>query len=69
MDAVIHLAGASIGGRFTAERKNEIRDSRILPTRSLAELAAAAAASTGACGPSSRPRPSASTARTGAMRS
>ena len=41
VDAVIHLAGASIGGRFTAERKNEIRDSRILPTRHLAELAAA----------------------------
>jgi uncharacterized protein len=40
VDAVIHLAGASIGGRFTAERKNEIRDSRILPTRRLAELAA-----------------------------
>jgi uncharacterized protein len=43
VDAVIHLAGASIGGRFTAERKNEIRDSRILPTRRLAELAAASA--------------------------
>ena len=41
MDAVIHLAGASIGTRFTAERKNDIRDSRILPTRRLAELAAA----------------------------
>ncbi len=43
VDAVIHLAGASIGGRFTPERKNEIRESRILPTRLLAELAAAAA--------------------------
>ena len=41
VDAVIHLAGASIGGRFTPERKNEIRDSRILPTRLLAERAAA----------------------------
>jgi hypothetical protein len=40
VDAVIHLAGASIGGRFTPERKNEIRASRILPTRHLAELAA-----------------------------
>jgi len=40
-DAVIHLAGASIGGRFTAERKDEIRASRILPTRKLAEVAAA----------------------------
>jgi len=41
VDAVIHLAGASIGGRFTAARKNKIRDSRILPTRKLAEVAAA----------------------------
>jgi uncharacterized protein len=41
VDAVIHLAGASIGGRFTPDRKREIRDSRILPTRRLAELAAA----------------------------
>jgi uncharacterized protein (TIGR01777 family) len=48
VDAVIHLAGASIGGRFTAERKAEIRDSRILPTRRLAELAANSAASSGA---------------------
>jgi uncharacterized protein len=45
VDAVIHLAGASIGGRFTRERKAEIRDSRILPTRRLAELAAASQAS------------------------
>ena len=44
VDAVIHLAGASIGGRFTADRKREIRDSRIAPTRRLAELAATAAA-------------------------
>jgi uncharacterized protein len=41
VDAVIHLAGASIGGRFTPEHKAEIRDSRILPTRRLAGLAAA----------------------------
>jgi len=41
VDAVIHLAGASIGGRFTADRKREIRDSRIGPTRRLADLAAA----------------------------
>ncbi|HEY2287560.1 MAG TPA: TIGR01777 family oxidoreductase [Streptosporangiaceae bacterium] len=45
VDAVIHLAGASIGGRFTPERKAEIRDSRILPTRRLAELAASSDAS------------------------
>jgi uncharacterized protein (TIGR01777 family) len=41
VDAVIHLAGASIGGRFTPEHKAEIRDSRIMPTRRLAGLAAA----------------------------
>ncbi len=44
VDAVIHLAGASIGGRFTPEHKNEIRASRLLPTRHLAALAAATAA-------------------------
>ncbi|MGZ4582799.1 MAG: TIGR01777 family oxidoreductase [Mycobacterium sp.] len=38
VDAVIHLAGASIGGRFTDEHRREIRDSRIGPTRRLAEL-------------------------------
>ncbi len=43
IDAVIHLAGASIGGRFTPDRKAGIRDSRIGPTRRLAALAAAAA--------------------------
>jgi hypothetical protein len=32
VEALIHLAGASIGGRFTAGRKQEIRDSRITPT-------------------------------------
>jgi uncharacterized protein len=46
VDAVIHLAGASIGGRFTPDRKREIRDSRILPTRRLAELAATTTAAT-----------------------
>jgi uncharacterized protein (TIGR01777 family) len=40
VDALIHLAGASIGGRFTDGRKAEIRGSRITPTRRLAELAA-----------------------------
>lgn len=43
VDVVIHLAGASIGGRFTPERKREIRDSRTTPTRRLAELAATTA--------------------------
>ena len=42
VDALIHLAGASIGGRFTPARKAAIRDSRILPTRRLAELASRA---------------------------
>jgi len=42
VDAVIHLAGASIGGRFTDEHKHQIRDSRIAPTRNLARLAASA---------------------------
>jgi uncharacterized protein (TIGR01777 family) len=40
VDAVIHLAGASIGGRFTPERKRAILSSRIGPTRALATLAA-----------------------------
>jgi len=43
VDAVIHLAGAPIGGRFTPDRKRAIRDSRLTPTRRLAELAAATA--------------------------
>lgn len=39
VDAVVHLAGASIAGRFTAEHRKAIRDSRIEPTRALAESA------------------------------
>ncbi|UXA16214.1 TIGR01777 family oxidoreductase [Mycobacterium sp. SMC-4] len=42
VDAVVHLAGASIAGRFTAEHRAQIRDSRVEPTRLLAEVAAAA---------------------------
>ena len=43
-DAVINLAGASIGDkRWTPQRKAELRDSRILATRSLATAIAAAA--------------------------
>lgn len=38
VDALIHLAGASIAGRFTAAHRRAIRDSRIEPTRKLAEL-------------------------------
>jgi uncharacterized protein len=40
VDAVIHLAGASIAGRFTDAHRRAIRDSRIGPTRRLAELLA-----------------------------
>ena len=37
-DAVVNLAGASLGdGRWTARRKAELRDSRILATRSVVE--------------------------------
>lgn len=39
-DAVVHLAGAGIAGRFTAAHRRELRGSRIGPTRRLAELAA-----------------------------
>jgi uncharacterized protein len=40
VEAVIHLAGASIAGRFTDSHRKAIRDSRIGPTRKLAEAAA-----------------------------
>ena len=40
VDAVAHLAGESIMGRFTEEKKRKIRDSRVGPTRKLAQLAA-----------------------------
>ncbi|RDI64897.1 TIGR01777 family oxidoreductase [Nocardia pseudobrasiliensis] len=46
VDAVIHLAGASIAGRFTDAHKRAIADSRIGPTRALAERAAAAGVAT-----------------------
>jgi len=42
VDAVVHLAGAPIAGRFTDAHKRAIRDSRIEPTRRLAEAAARA---------------------------
>lgn len=41
VDTVVHLAGSTIAGRFTAKHKAAVRDSRIGPTRRLAELAAA----------------------------
>jgi uncharacterized protein (TIGR01777 family) len=40
VDAVVHLAGASIAGRFGEAHKQAIRESRIGPTRRLAEAAA-----------------------------
>ena len=40
VDAVIHLAGVSIAGRFTPEHKRQIWTSRVGPTRALATLAA-----------------------------
>ncbi|AWB84080.1 TIGR01777 family oxidoreductase [Corynebacterium liangguodongii] len=40
VDAVVHLAGEPIGGRFTAAKKRRIAGSRVEPTRRLARLAA-----------------------------
>lgn len=40
VDAVVHLAGASIAGRFSDAHRKAVRESRIGPTRALAELAA-----------------------------
>ncbi|HET6916884.1 MAG TPA: TIGR01777 family oxidoreductase [Acidimicrobiales bacterium] len=42
VDAVVHLAGASIAGPFTSKHKASVRSSRVEPTRRLAELAARA---------------------------
>jgi uncharacterized protein (TIGR01777 family) len=41
-DAVVHLAGESIVGRWTDEKKRKIRDSRIVGTTALAEALAQA---------------------------
>jgi uncharacterized protein (TIGR01777 family) len=43
VDVVIHLAGASIAGRFTSAHRAAIRNSRIGPTAALAEATARAA--------------------------
>lgn len=45
-DAVIHLAGASIFGRFTPEHRQAVLRSRVEPTRALAQLAAHSGVST-----------------------
>jgi uncharacterized protein (TIGR01777 family) len=42
VDAVVHLAGASIAGRFTSRHKEAIASSRIEPTRRLADALARA---------------------------
>lgn len=42
VDVVVHLAGASIAGRFSDGHKAAVRDSRIEPTRRLADAAARA---------------------------
>jgi uncharacterized protein len=47
VDAVVHLAGASIAGRFTTAHKQAIRDSRVGPTAVLAEAVAKAASGPG----------------------
>ena len=41
MASVVHLAGETIAGRWNAEKKRRIRDSRILSTRNLVESLAA----------------------------
>lgn len=40
VDAVVHLAGKPVAGRFTAEHRKGIYDSRVAPTRALAALIA-----------------------------
>jgi uncharacterized protein (TIGR01777 family) len=39
-DAVVHLAGESIVGRWTDDKKSKIRDSRVAPTQHLAQALA-----------------------------
>ena len=41
VDAVVHLAGASIAGRFSEAHKRRVRDSRVGPTADLARVMAA----------------------------
>lgn len=40
VDVLVHLAGESLAGRFTAARRQAIIESRVTPTRRLAELMA-----------------------------
>lgn len=46
VDAVVHLAGAPIFSRFTSGHTAEVRNSRVGPTRLLADLAAASGVKT-----------------------
>ena len=41
-DAVIHLSGESVAGRWTAAKKRRIRDSRVVSTRNLSQAVASA---------------------------
>jgi uncharacterized protein (TIGR01777 family) len=49
VEAVVHLAGASIAGRFTESHRRAIVESRIGPTRALAKLAARTGVRTFVC--------------------
>ncbi|WP_410597367.1 TIGR01777 family oxidoreductase [Amycolatopsis sp. lyj-23] len=40
VDAVVHLAGVPVAGRFDDRHRRAVRDSRLAPTRALADLAA-----------------------------
>ncbi|HEX8637689.1 MAG TPA: TIGR01777 family oxidoreductase, partial [Pyrinomonadaceae bacterium] len=40
LDAVVHLAGENVSGRWTDEKKRKIMDSRVLGTRSIVETIA-----------------------------
>jgi len=46
-DAVVHLAGKNISGRWSEKFKSEVRESRVLGTRTLATTAAESFRSTG----------------------
>jgi len=41
VEAIVHLAGETVAGRWTESKKRRIRDSRVLGTRALASAAAA----------------------------
>lgn len=49
VDAVVHLAGATVAGRFSESHRRAIRESRIEPTRRLVAAAEAAGVSTFVC--------------------